>query len=217
MQTNKITALLFCAIIAVSSVSCGSREWPPTEDDFSVSIGENSSSNSGTENDFNHADASTTTAKSTTTKAVTTVTTKSITTTSSSSTTSTTTKEITTTTTSNNIPQANGLSFNITQTNSWEADGQTVFQFECIINNATENAITSWSIEIPVGDASLLQGWSANYNVSEGLLNISPDEFNTEIAANGTFSLGFQLSTNGNIDTSQAKLYTNGSSISPTQ
>lgn len=216
MQMNKLAALILCGIIGTSIIGCGTREWPPVDEEASASISDNDSSIVNPEQDLSNTESVTTTAKATTTKVVTT-TTKITTATSSTTAVTTTTVEAVTTTTaaSDNVSQTDGLSFSIVQTNSWEADGKTVYQFECIINNATANAVTSWSIEMPAVDASILQGWSAKYDISDGVLNITPDEYNAEIAANGTFSLGFQLSTISPVDTSQARLAANGVSIAP--
>ncbi len=213
MQMNKLSFLILCTIVAISSIGCGTREWPPTDEEVSASVNDNDNSDSESEQDISNSETVTTTAK-TTTKAVTSTTTK-ISTTTSTTALTTITEAVVTTTTSSDTSQSDGININIVQSNSWEAEGKMVYQFDCVINNASSNIVSSWNIEIPVGDAVLLQGWSAKYEISEGILNISPDEYNAEIAANGTFSLGFQLSTNSPIDISQARLNANGISIAP--
>lgn len=223
-KLNKYIVLISCAAILISLVGCGTREWPPSDkssaslsESIDEAVNDDNNSKSELENSDTTKQDTAVTTTAITTAATTSKTTKATTTTTAVSTTTTITEATTTVTTETAPEQSDGISFSITSTSNWESDGKTYYQYDCSINNSGATPVTSWTIEIPIGDSTLENSWSAKYEVSSQTLIITPDENFAEISANAVFSLGFQISTNSTIDVSQAKLIVNGATISPMQ
>lgn len=76
---------------------------------------------------------------------------------------------------------------------SWEADGESCYQYNLSLTNNGPEACTSWSIEIPfTGNIGLSQGWCGNFTVEGSTLKISSVDFNGGIEAGTTIGdIGF--------------------------
>lgn len=84
----------------------------------------------------------------------------------------------------------------LTSNNNWENNGMISAQYEGIIKNASDTTGKDWKVTITVPANSRLEdAWNGNYNLKETTLEITPVEYNQEIAIGGELSFGFILST----------------------
>lgn len=144
--------------------------------------------------------ATTTTVAETTTEEVTTA-----------ETTIETTVETQTTTTAQQNISGSDIVFQISNENSWEQEGSTVYQYELSITNNSSTDLSNWSIEIPLSDpaSNFMQGWSADYSVSESKLIITGVDYNATLVPGANTSVGFQIASASPIQISDAVLITN--------
>lgn len=81
----------------------------------------------------------------------------------------------------------------ITNSNSWEASGGYAGQLDARITNQSGKELKNWSIELDVPDGTTVDSyWNGNFEVKDGVLKITPAEYNGTIAASGSVSdIGF--------------------------
>lgn len=84
---------------------------------------------------------------------------------------------------------------------SWEADGESCYQYNISLTNNGREDCTSWSIEIPfTGNIGLSQSWCGNFTVDGSTLKISAADFNGGIEAGGTIKdIGFIVTGSSNL------------------
>lgn len=71
--------------------------------------------------------------------------------------------------------------------NSW-SDGE-FFQYECIVTNNTGYDITSWKFEGNIGNVSSIENsWNGNFTYKDGLLVITPVDWNSNVKAGQSVS-----------------------------
>lgn len=71
--------------------------------------------------------------------------------------------------------------------NSW-SDGE-FFQYECIVTNNTGYDITSWKFEGNIGNVSSIENsWNGNFTYKDGLLVITPVDWNGNVKAGQSVS-----------------------------
>lgn len=80
--------------------------------------------------------------------------------------------------------------------NSWEANGEKVYQYELTLRNISDKACKQWEAEIPFeGNITLTDGWNADYSVQENTLHITSKEYNGTLSPGSTVSdIGFIVS-----------------------
>lgn len=85
------------------------------------------------------------------------------------------------------------LSYTINLQNSWEAEGQSFFQYDVEIQNKGKKPCSQWSINIAFNEGiALSDGWNGNYSVNGNVLTISSKDYNGIIPADGTTgNIGF--------------------------
>lgn len=81
----------------------------------------------------------------------------------------------------------------ITNSNSWETNGGYAGQLDAKITNRSQRELKNWSIELDVPDGTTVDSsWNGNFDVKNGVLTITPVEYNGTIAASGSVSdIGF--------------------------
>jgi len=73
--------------------------------------------------------------------------------------------------------------------NSWSDGTNEFFQYECIVTNNTGYDITSWKFEGNIGNvASIESSWNGNFAYKDGMLVITPLDWNGNIKAGQTVS-----------------------------
>ena len=73
--------------------------------------------------------------------------------------------------------------------NSWSDGTNEFFQYECIVTNNTGYDITSWKFEGNIGNvANIESSWNGNFAYKDGMLVITPLDWNGNIKAGQTVS-----------------------------
>lgn len=87
------------------------------------------------------------------------------------------------------------LSCAATVKNSWEADGQTFYQYDLVLENTGEQC-THWSVDVPFNGAfALSDGWNGAYTVHEQTLHIEDAGYNGAVEPGGYVTdVGFIVS-----------------------
>lgn len=142
-------------------------------------------------------------------------TTTSVITTTTATETETTTTSASTTTANESNTASGDIGFSVLNENSWEQNGSTVYQYELSISNNSTLDLSSWSIQVPLGDSSaeLLQGWSGEFSVSGNILTITGVDFNSTLSPASQTSIGFQISSQSPINIADSVLSASGVSI----
>lgn len=104
----------------------------------------------------------------------------------------------------------------VTNSNSWDTGNGYAGQLDAkIINNSSQD-LKNWSIEIDVPEKTTVDSsWNGNFDLKDGVLTITPVEYNGTITANGSVSdIGFIVNVSAQSDlqamTENARLYING-------
>lgn len=104
----------------------------------------------------------------------------------------------------------------VTNSNSWETENGYAGQLDAKIINNSSQTLNNWSVEIDVPAGTTVDSsWNGNFDVKDGVLTITPVEYNGTIAANGSVSdIGFIVNVSGQSDlqamTKGARLYIDG-------
>lgn len=99
----------------------------------------------------------------------------------------------------------------VTGTNSWESGGMVCTQFDGMIQNKSGDSGKNWKVSISVPEGAKIEnGWNGTYTLNETTLEITPAEYNTEIAADGEVTFGFILDTKEAFTPSQGMLSIDG-------
>ena len=104
----------------------------------------------------------------------------------------------------------------VTSGNSWENGGKFCGQLDASITNNSGAEIKNWTIQIPVKDGTTVDSfWNSNCVIKDGVLTITPVEYNGSVAAGGNLKdIGFIVSVPAQGDLSamanSAKLLVDG-------
>ena len=104
----------------------------------------------------------------------------------------------------------------ITNSNSWESSGKYSGQLDAKITNNSSSSIKNWEIRIPVGEDTTVDNfWNSACEIKDGVLIITPVEYNGEVASSSTTGdIGFIVTVNSKEDmkkmTEDAVLYVDG-------
>ena len=84
----------------------------------------------------------------------------------------------------------------IASVNSWESDNKYFTQCVCKVENISDKTISEWFFSQQIDDGYVVEsGWNGTIEIKNGMLNISPVEWNSTIAANSTVeTCGFIVS-----------------------
>ncbi|MCC8136919.1 MAG: cellulase family glycosylhydrolase [Clostridiales bacterium] len=85
------------------------------------------------------------------------------------------------------------LEYTASVSNQWESNGMYYFQYTLQLKNTSGNAVSGWSVTLDFNNSiALSDGWNGEYTVSGSALTITPKDYNSEVAADGTLSdIGF--------------------------
>ena len=79
--------------------------------------------------------------------------------------------------------------------NSWEANGQTFFQYDLVLENTGESC-TQWAVDVPFSDVfTLSDGWNGTYTEADTVLHIENADYNGAVESGGYVTdIGFIVS-----------------------
>lgn len=80
--------------------------------------------------------------------------------------------------------------------NSWEAEGQSFFQYDLTVKNQSDAECRQWEIDVPFADEFTLSDcWNGEYTPDGSILHIKNKDYNGMIPAGGTVGdIGFIIS-----------------------
>ncbi len=109
----------------------------------------------------------------------------------------------------------NSLYADVKVSNTWPGnDGKQAGQLDVNIYNMTDEAVTNWSVEVPVPDGfEVTDIWSANKEIKKGKLTLTAVDYNTTIEAGQSISLGMIFASKDVPSTDGAKLFVDGKEI----
>lgn len=90
--------------------------------------------------------------------------------------------------------------------NTWENNGVQMATMDISIKNAEEKSISNWTLEIEIDDLKSCEGWNGSYQVSDNKLTITNAEYNGELAAGETVTLGCNIGTGSPLSLKSARL-----------
>ncbi len=80
------------------------------------------------------------------------------------------------------------------QSSSWEQDGKYVAQFDIVLKNNSSEALSDWKLTFDnVNDAEILTGWNGKFEISGGVLTITPESYNGTVEPNTSVDCGVQI------------------------
>lgn len=96
--------------------------------------------------------------------------------------------EATETTTSEEVKEEKPACYaSVTSNNNWESGGKVSGQLDISITNNSDSQIKNWTVEIPVSaDLKVESFWNSNCVVENGVLVITPVEYNTTVEKTST-------------------------------
>lgn len=77
---------------------------------------------------------------------------------------------------------------------NWGQPGEYYIQYDITLTNKTNIDINPWSFEFSVPEGTtIFNGWGFNYVNADGIIRVSPANYNKNLAAGSSISIGLQL------------------------
>ncbi|MCL2019699.1 MAG: cellulase family glycosylhydrolase [Oscillospiraceae bacterium] len=100
----------------------------------------------------------------------------------------------TTTAGADSSPQNTAITAEFKAINTWPDGGKTVVQFDGVVKNTGNTAVSSWSVTVSVpSDAVMVGSWNGFYSINGTTLTIKNENYNGEIPAGKSVDIGFQI------------------------
>ncbi len=100
--------------------------------------------------------------------------------------------------------------------NTWQSAGSTFLQVDGTITNKGKASITNWKVTVPLAPSGAVNScWNMDYDLSDGILTITPSDHNQTVPAGGSITFGMILTNPGDFDTEKATLIIPGSPNNP--
>ncbi len=99
-----------------------------------------------------------------------------------------------------------GTGVTVEYQNGWESGGKKVGQLDVRITNSGEQPLTGWSVVMDVDEGMAIeQGWGGTYEIQDGVLTVTPADYNPEVPAKGTLKdIGFIMDADSEESLKQA-------------
>lgn len=96
----------------------------------------------------------------------------------------------------------NALKYAAEVKNSWESNGQFFYQYEVALENFSNEALSSWTIQVPFNENfELSDGWNGDYTVKDNSLEIQAKDYNGTVAPGGKVNdIGFIICGSRNLE-----------------
>lgn len=102
-----------------------------------------------------------------------------------------------TTTTEGSKTEPEGVYVVYKLSNSWENNGKMCYQIDISVKNNSKKDLSNWNLSLDVDAGTTIDGWNAKYAVAGTKLTATPEQYNSEIKAGGSVSIGFIMTTSG--------------------
>ena len=89
---------------------------------------------------------------------------------------------------------------------TWDNNGVQMATMDISIKNAQEESISNWTLELDIDDLKSCEGWNGTYKVDQNKLTVTNAEYNGEIAAGQTITLGCNIGTGTSLAVKSARL-----------
>ena len=108
--------------------------------------------------------------------------------------------------------QKSGYTVELNADNQWDAgDARIGAQCDIIFHNNTGTDITDWKLEIAVSDSLKVESlWNGEYALKDGILTITPADYNQTIAVNTEIPIGFIMNGDQVPDAGDITYYIDG-------
>ncbi|MBR1442434.1 MAG: cellulose binding domain-containing protein [Firmicutes bacterium] len=94
--------------------------------------------------------------------------------------------------------EKDGVKVSIEKLEEWEGESEKFAKYDVTIENSGENDLKDWSMECKVGDSfEIVQMWGGKYEIEDGELKITPEEYTKEIKTSGKVNFGFNSKDTG--------------------
>ena len=92
--------------------------------------------------------------------------------------------------------ESGGMEITAVEKNSWEANGQSVYQYDLTLKNISGSACTQWAVDVPFSGAfTVTDSWNGVYTANDTVLHISSMDYNGAVEPEGTIKdVGFIVS-----------------------
>ena len=97
------------------------------------------------------------------------------------------------------------LEKNLTIGNSWESEGKSFAQFSLEIYNNSEETIKDWYVDLYATNIEITQIWNGKSTIENGILKITPEEYNMEIQSKQKIEVGFIANSSSKEDLNNMK------------
>ena len=97
------------------------------------------------------------------------------------------------------------LEKNLTIGNSWESEGKSFAQFSLEIYNNSEETIKDWYVNLYATNIEITQIWNGKSTIENGILKITPEEYNMEIQSKQKIEVGFIANSSSKEDLNNMK------------
>ena len=75
--------------------------------------------------------------------------------------------------------------------NTWQSAGSTFLQVDGTITNKGKASITNWKVTVPLAPSGAVNScWNMDYDLSDGILTITPSDHNQTVPAGGSITFG---------------------------
>lgn len=103
------------------------------------------------------------------------------------------------------------LDVQIESQETYQENGITNTKYKVVLLNKSDKIIENWQIQINVAENSVLKNsWNGNFKIDNGILKISPVDYNNKVEVNSNIEIGFILESNTKIDVKSYKLFISG-------
>ena len=102
--------------------------------------------------------------------------------------------------------KTNGFVFTYNAGNTWENGGTQMCGLEMGITNNTGEAVKSWKLVLEVENLKSCEGWNGTYKIKGNTLTVTNAEYNGQINAGGTVTIGCNIGTGSKLKIKSATL-----------
>jgi aryl-phospho-beta-D-glucosidase BglC (GH1 family) len=108
------------------------------------------------------------------------------------------------------------VTLSVSKVNEWGDTGNETAQFDCVIENTTDNNYNGWTATIVMGkNAKVEQNWGCEVDVKNGVLTVTPVDYTQTLSNTAPVSFGIIINKYGDFDASASSVTTGTSTPAP--